>query len=174
MATYYTIHCYDQESKYHVDEDLINNHILYNTFERACEAIEERIRYYDSDFQSPNREDKAKYISKSPYVHYYEANAGVLFVISKMTVEEEKPKKYVYQYWVENKICGLHTKSGKYASFDEVCDALDMELRELHENPDWKPRMSREEFKDYMADYWVSTYDFFKEDKYVLSRQEAS
>jgi len=170
MTTFYSIHVYDQESKYHVDEDLVDNHILYKSFDRACEAIEERIRYYEIEFTSPNREDKAKYISKRPYVHYYEN--GFLFVISKMTVEEEKPK-YVYQYWVQNKICGLHTKSGKYASFDEVCDALDMELQELHGNLDWKPRMNREDFKEYMGDYPISTYDFFKEDKYVLSRENA-
>ena len=90
MTTYYSIHAYDQNSHYHADEDLVDNHILYKTFERACDAIEERIRYYESEFEPPNREDKARYISKRPYVHYYEASGGFLFVISKMTVEEEK------------------------------------------------------------------------------------
>lgn len=174
MSTYYTIHCYDQESKYHCGEDLIDNHILYKTFDRACDALEERIRYYESEFESPNREEKAKYLSKRPYVHYYETD--FLFVISKMTVEND-PTKYKYQYWVENKICGLHTKSDMYASFDEACDALDMELSQLYEVEGKEPLQgNRLVIKTLLEKSSTTTYAYYNDgsltDKYVLSRQE--
>lgn len=204
MATFYAIHAYDQESKYHSDEDKIDNQKLYTTFEKACDAIEKKIGDYieywnnhESDtpeeFEPPNREDKAKYIAKRPYVHYHECNSGWLWVISKMTVEEDPPKKYTYQYYIEN--CntyrtyttlsgekGVHEpkKSKVFDSFDEAIDAMDKELRELHVaiGKYWEPRMNREAFKTYMGDHVASTYDFFNDggpitDTYVLVRQEA-
>lgn len=95
MATFYSIHAYDQESRYHAGEDRINDGKLYTTFEKACEEIEKRIQahieYFNSEeenevFYPPNREDKEKYISKRPYVHYYESIAGWLWVIKKWEV----------------------------------------------------------------------------------------
>ena len=95
------------------------------------------------------------------------------------TIEFEE--KYLYQYVVENSGHGIQKESQKYASFNEACDAMDKELDYLHDTlgkPNWKPRMARVEFKKYMGDYPVSTYDFFNDggpttDKYVLSRLEA-
>ena len=91
MATFYSIHAYDQESRYHAEEDRINNGKLYATFEKACEEIEtkilDHIKEYDRVFEPPNREDKEKYIRKRPYVHYYECESGWLWVIKKWEVE---------------------------------------------------------------------------------------
>ena len=83
------------------------------------------------------------------------------------TIEFEK--KYVYQYYVRN---NEQTTSPKYETFDEVCDVLDKELRKLH-GESWQPRMTREQYKNYMGDDCAISYDFFKTDTYVLFRTEA-
>jgi ribosome-associated translation inhibitor RaiA len=247
MTTYYTI-C---AQRHDYDEWASDN--LYESFDDACDAMDEEIRNYDeyriSEYKKPNREEKFKQIQEREYVVYHRSPREHEFIIKTMKVvpkkpdtvdcdEEDKyleanfeevfkrsrevkylngrpvrntwydpvktwayqvyfsegekphtfydlesrniktidfvePKKYVYQYWVENNIlCGPHTKSSIYTSFDEVCDALDRELSELHGKPNWKPRMTREEFKEYMGDYPASTYDFFKTDTYVLYRTE--
>lgn len=94
MTTYYSIHAYDQESKYHRGEDRIENGKLYATFEKACDEIEKRIHahieYFNSEeeeevFQSPNREEMKRKMSK--YVHYYETSTLWLWVISKWEVD---------------------------------------------------------------------------------------
>lgn len=78
-------------------------------------------------------------------------------------------KKYVYQYFVRNNERKVAKSSPNYQTFDEVCDALDKELRTLH-GEDWQPRMTREEYKKYMDDHTdcAISYDFFKNDTYVL------
>lgn len=94
MATFYSIHAYDQESKYYAGEDRINDGKLYTTFERACEVIERKIQahieYFNSSeeeqvFQPPNREEMKRKMGK--YVHYYETLTGWLWVISKWEVD---------------------------------------------------------------------------------------
>lgn len=78
-------------------------------------------------------------------------------------------KKYVYQYFVRN---NEQTTSPKYETFDEVCDVLDKELRKLH-GESWQPRMTREQYKNYMGDdAYAISYDFYKTDTYVLFRTE--
>jgi ribosome-associated translation inhibitor RaiA len=193
MTTLYSIHAYDQESKYYHGEDRINDGKLYATFDNACEVIERKIQahieHFNSEeeeevFRAPNREEMERKISKGKFVHYYETSVLWLWVISKWeVVVEEKPKKYVYQYWVENKICGLHTNSDKYASFDEVCDALDMELRQLYEvyggEKPFEPLQSREEVKTLIETCPTIVYAYVNDgsgsmnDKYVLNRQDA-
>jgi len=184
MADYYTIHFYSQESRC-PGEDLLKSYVLYPTFDNAVKALDEVIkREIDCynlriaeklEFRPPTKkelqEDEER-IKHRRFLNYYEMENGYMFVIRKMSVMEEK-KKYVYQYWVENKTSGIHTKSDKYASFDEACDALDKELRERNGGSYWEPRMSRDEFRPYMGDGIAATYDFFKEDKYVLVRMEA-
>jgi hypothetical protein len=99
MTTFYSIHAYDQDSHYHRGEDRINNGILYMNFEKACDVIEKKIQAhidyfkgeeYDEVFTEPNREEMKKKMGK--YVHYYETQAGWLWVISKWetVVEENK------------------------------------------------------------------------------------
>jgi hypothetical protein len=99
MATFYSIHVYDQESTRHIGEDRINDGKLYTTFEKACDAIEKAIGDYieywnnhESDtpeeFTPPNREKMEKAFVGFKYVHYYECNSGWLWVIRKMTVVE--------------------------------------------------------------------------------------
>ena len=167
MTTYYTIHCYDQNSHYHADEDLVDNHILYKTFDRACDAIEERIRYYESEFPSPNREEKAKFLSKRQYVHYYETD--FLFVISKMTVEEEKPKKYTYRYFVEKETRGTVVElrgSLLYSSLDDMLDILESEVVKFHLDMrarNWVP-YSRQTIQEYMERNKRMTYDRVDDD----------
>ena len=87
-------------------------------------------------------------------------------------------KKYVYQYWVENKIFGLATMPRKYASFDEACDALDRELSELYEVDGKEPlQRSRLVIKTLLEKSSTTTYAYYNDggsttDKYILSRQE--
>ena len=180
MTTYYSIHAYDQHSHYHHGEDRIEDGKLYATFEQACEVIEKKIQthieYFNSwdheeVFQPPNREEMKQRMGK--YLHYYESQAGWLWVISKWeVVEEEKPKKYVYQYFVRNNEQTEMKSSPKYETFDEICDVLDKELRKLH-GENWQPRMTREQYKNYMGDdAFAISYDFFKTDTYVLYRTE--
>ncbi len=89
MTTFYSIHAYDQDT----GEDRINSGKLYTSFEKACEEIEKRIQahidYFNSEeeeevFRAPNREEMKRKMTK--YVHYYETNAGWLWVISKWEV----------------------------------------------------------------------------------------
>lgn len=99
MATYYTIHCYDQESTRHADADLIDNCTLYSTFEKARRAIEEEILLFIEEynakrdattdkeevFEKPNISSLRSY---EKYCHYYEMQNGYIFTIRRMTVEE--------------------------------------------------------------------------------------
>ncbi len=96
MATFYSIHAYDQESTRHRGDDRINDGKLYTTFEKACDAIEKAIEDYiehwnnhESDtpeeFEPPNREEME---TTRRYVHYYECNSGWLWVIRKWKVVE--------------------------------------------------------------------------------------
>jgi hypothetical protein len=104
MATFYSIHAYDQESKYFRGEDRINDGKLYTTFEKACDMIERKIQshieFFNSGeenqvFQPPNREEMKKRMGGFKYVHYYETMAGWLWVIQKWDVEEEKKKETI-------------------------------------------------------------------------------
>ena len=97
MATFYSIHAYDQESRYNAGEDRINNGKLYTTFDKACEEIEKRIqahiKYFNSEeynevFRGPNREEMERKLGKHIDVHYYETDTLWLWVISKWDVEE--------------------------------------------------------------------------------------
>ena len=99
MATYYTIHCYDQESRYHSDVDLIDNCTLYSTFENARRAIEEEILLFIEEYndkRDPNTDKEEVFVkpnitslrSYEKYCHYYEMQNGYLFTICRMTVEE--------------------------------------------------------------------------------------
>lgn len=89
MATFYSIHAYDQDT----GEDRINSGKLYTSFEKACEEIEKRIQahidYFNSEeeeevFRAPNREEMKRKMTK--YVHYYETGTLWLWVISKWEV----------------------------------------------------------------------------------------
>lgn len=89
----------------------------------------------------------------------------------KVWLELTTPKKYVYQYFVRNNEQTEMKASPKYETFDEVCDVLDKELRKLH-GESWEPRMTREQYKNYMGDAYAISYDFYKTDTYVLFRTE--
>jgi hypothetical protein len=106
MTTFYSIHAYDQESKYYSGEDRVDNGKLYTTFEKACEEIEKRIQshieFFNSGeenevFQPPNREEMKKVMEKRKFVHYYETNACWLWVISKWEVDDPKGKCWYCQ-----------------------------------------------------------------------------
>ena len=154
---------------------------LYETFEDACDAIEEEAKshvgYVKPDFETTklNREEDVHDWNDEIY---YRNSVGEHFYIVMVKVVPKKPKQYVYQYWVENKICGLHTKSGKYASFDEACDALDMELSQLYEVDGKEPLQgNRLVIKTLLEKSSTATYAYYNDggpttDKYVLSRQE--
>jgi hypothetical protein len=96
MTTFYSIHAYNQESYCHADKDLINNYLLYSTFEDAIEAIEEVIIYYakrcglEDEVAFPVK--MKEYIKKSfekydaNYMNYFEFEDGRLFVIARHSV----------------------------------------------------------------------------------------
>lgn len=90
MATFYSIHAYDQD-----EEDRIKDGKLYTTFEKACDVIERKIQahieYFNGSeqeqvFEPPNREEMKRKMGK--YVHYYKTMAGWSWVISKWDVVE--------------------------------------------------------------------------------------
>jgi hypothetical protein len=83
MATFYTIHAYDQESGR--GDDLIEYQYLYTTFDKACDAIEEEI--HDENFRRPDRTKMWEYLETHNYIHYYEDQHGVLFVVAKIGVK---------------------------------------------------------------------------------------
>jgi hypothetical protein len=108
MATFYSIHAYDQESKYSHGEDRINDGKLYATFEKACDVIDRKIQahieHFNSEeeeevFRAPNREEMERKISKGKFVHYYETSVLWLWVISKWEVVVEERKKIIGKCW---------------------------------------------------------------------------
>lgn len=122
-------------------------HVLYETFDDACDAIEEEIKLcgnYD-DFQKnkPNREEKFKELEKSDIVTYWVL--GDQLCIAKMKVVPKKPK-YVYRYSV---LCTPtpNRNSQLYDSFDEMYDAANKELTELYKTigKDWNDPETQEE-----------------------------
>lgn len=97
MAVFYSIHAYDQESHYHRGENKIDNRTLYPSFRKACDMIEKEIKRYIACFngpdqvevfKQPNREEMKRQIDIKKYVHYYETQAGWLWVISEWKIAE--------------------------------------------------------------------------------------
>ena len=96
MATFYAIHCYDQNTC--DGDDQMNNYRLYTTFEKAADAldveIKEHIEIYNAGddgplkFEPQDRKRGEEHLKTRNYYHYYELDFGLLFVISKMTVVE--------------------------------------------------------------------------------------
>ena len=174
MTTYYTI-CAQRH-----DYDEWESDNLYESFDEACDALDEDIqKYSDSDYgiseyTKPNREEKFKQMQEREYIVYHRSPREHEFIIKTMkVVPKKKPtKKYVYQYFVRNNEQTEMKSSPKYETFDEVCDVLDKELRNLH-GENWQPRMTREQYKNYMGDdAFAISYDFYKSDTYVLYRTE--
>lgn len=86
MATFYSIHAYDQNTC--DGDDLLNTKVLYSTFEKACDAIEKEIQLRTEKFEPPNFMDLMRQINMGRYVHYYETEDGTLFVINKWNVAD--------------------------------------------------------------------------------------
>ena len=171
MATYYTIQTWRNRA---YEWETFN---LYETFDEACDTIEGYMKAYEdfdeSEFEKikPNREEKRKNIESWNRIAYLTIPNGEEKHIVRMKVvpKKQKPKKYVYQYFVRN---NEQTTSPKYETFDEVCDVLDKELRKLH-GEDWRPRMTREERKNIMEFFALSPiYFYYKTDMYILFRTE--
>jgi hypothetical protein len=90
MTTFYSIHAYDKDSRYHAGEDMVDNGKLYTSFERACDEIEKRIRIHvesSEEFEPPDREELRRNVDT--YIHwpYSPLGAGRLWVISKWEVD---------------------------------------------------------------------------------------
>ena len=68
MATYYTILCH----RYDYDEWDSEN--LYESFDEACDAMDEEIQKYPeygiSEYNKPNREEKFKQIQEREYTAF--------------------------------------------------------------------------------------------------------
>lgn len=95
MATFYSIHQYDQESR--TVSDLINNCNLYTTFEKAAQALDVFIRQHIEVYnvnKSPSEDEevftKPTFTMRDNelYCHYYESYLNHLFVIYKRVVVE--------------------------------------------------------------------------------------
>ena len=101
------------------------------------------------------------------------------YVIYMAVRELETSKKHIYKYVVKNSEKGIVSTSTTYTSFDDVCDAMDKQLDYSHDSigkPNWKPRMTREEYRKYMGYHTATTYDFFEDgattDTYILNQKE--
>ncbi len=162
MATYYTIHMQDLPSG---TEHYFSTEV-FESFDDACDALDKEIAKHDKNFVKPDRA-KMRELTYSPVYHRMPFK---MFGLMERTFVPKKPtKKYVYQYFVRS---NEQTTSPKYETFDEVCDVLDKELRKLH-GESWQPRMTREQYKNYMGDdAYAISYDFFNRDTYVLFRTE--
>ena len=89
MTTFYSIHAHDQQSHYHAEQDLIENHTLYPSFDKACDAVDRYIRDMIDDYKQPDRDVLILRFDKYRYIHYYEIDdSGILCVISKWCVKD--------------------------------------------------------------------------------------
>lgn len=97
MVVFYSIHAYDEKTRYSSNEDRIDEGILYQTFEQACEAIEKRIKKHieylncpeeQEVYKQPNREEMKRKLDMGRHLDYYESVACRMFVISKWEVCE--------------------------------------------------------------------------------------
>ena len=96
MATFYTIHCYDQN--YSLGDDVLEeSYNLYSTFEKAVNAIEIHIHKHIENYNSHKEPDEKEEVFEKTnvtikdhknYCHYYETCDNFLFVIRRMTVVE--------------------------------------------------------------------------------------
>lgn len=90
MATFYMIHCYDQNTAH--GDDLINNYKLYTTFEKAADALDRYIQQQIDDYDEASEVfEKPKVTSMNEnrkYCHYYETMSGHLFTITRVIVAE--------------------------------------------------------------------------------------
>ena len=96
MATFYTIHCYDQN--YALGDDVLDeedSYNLYSTFEKAVNAIEIHIRKHIDRYNENREPTEEEEVFTKPnatmkegkkYCHYYETYDNFLFVICRMTV----------------------------------------------------------------------------------------
>lgn len=87
MTTFYAIRAYDQESM--SGDDVLGSYTLYRSFDKACDAIEREI--HDGNFHRPDRAKMLQHLKTHNYVHYYEDEHCLLFVIVKMTEVEDVP-----------------------------------------------------------------------------------
>lgn len=89
MTTYYTI----QAQRHDYDEWASEN--LYESFDDACDAMDEEIQKYleytTSEYKKPNREEKFKQIQEREYVVYHRSPREHEFIINVMNVVPKKP-----------------------------------------------------------------------------------
>ena len=92
MTTYYMIQCW----RYDYDEWESEN--LYESFDDACDAMDEEIRNYHeytfSEYKKPNCEEKFKQIQERGYAVYHRSTREHEFIIKTMKVV---PKKDTYE-----------------------------------------------------------------------------
>lgn len=174
MATYYNFEIWDSCEMESSDKR------LYEDFDELCDVADEILTKRNGKFIKPNRKAIKEKLNACPaYAVWYthqenETSYDTRIYINQMKVvpKKKETKKYVYQYFVRNNEQTEMKSSPKYETFDEVCDVLDKELRKLH-GESWQPRMTREQYKNYMGDdAYAISYDFYKTDTYVLIRTE--
>lgn len=86
MASYYMIHCYDQNTC--DGDDLINNYKLYTTIEKAAAHLD---KYIQDRIEASEVFEKPAVTSMDEnrkYCHYYETMSGHLFTITRVVVAE--------------------------------------------------------------------------------------
>lgn len=167
MATYYLIYERDDMDEIEIHET------LYSTYEEAYEVVKGLIDEAEcSDLNHGVPKEHAKLLCGAE-IGCIGSYDRTFFIREMKVVPKKKPtKKYVYQYFVRNNEQTEMKSSQKYETFDEVCDVLNTELRKLH-GESWEPRMTREQYKNYMGDdAYAISYDFYKTDTYVLFRTE--
>lgn len=158
------------------EEQLPTSDNRYETFDDACDDIEELIKTY-AIYNEPtklNREWIEKKLEDDDKVLSYELLLGYRFYVLRK-------QKYVYQYYVDNSHRRIQKISAKYNTLDEAYDAMDKELAELYDDVGeelFQPPHARENVKKLIEKYPEVVYAYFNDGengkRYILERKDAS
>ena len=144
-------------------------HNLYETFDDACDSIEEEIKAYSlhsyEDFQKnrPNRKEKLKVLEESDIVTYWVL--GDELCIAKMKIVPKK--KYPVYYCKAVSTDGRVIVSQEFSSFDEAFTLLEQTIRnyETYKYEHWKPSLTREQLKEELENNLSVEYARFDHDE---------
>ena len=179
-----------------------NRYMIYMAVRNAETSADEEDKYLEANFEEVfKRSREVKYLNGHPVrntwydpvkkwayqVYFPKGEKPQTFYDLESrnikTIDFVEPKKYVYQYYVENDYKGITSLSlkvsPKYQSFDKMYDDVNTELTELHKSngKKWKIPMSRKESKEtldrfpsFLYERVMDENDSSKSFKYLLVR----
>ena len=137
MTTYYTIHMQDLLSG---TEHYFSKEV-FESFDDACDALDEEIIKHDKNFVRPDRE-KMREICGSPVYHRM---AFQMFGLMERTFVPNK--RVLYSYTADSGSQRVYT-SIDFTSFDQICDRLDIALEVKYNHLNYQKCLAtREEIK---------------------------